>query len=160
MKSVMIALAALPLVFISGCSEISGLMPSSSPAGPVTVTSVELAAKWKVSQLRIEVTGDRELPVLLKLAAGDRVDGYFHLETGRDIDFSITGSSLMYQSAAPDDTGRVVSDRFSFTATQAQGSTYTLSFSNAEKDEEAKSTVFLEVIYPVSGSIFTPLEAR
>ncbi len=163
-KKIVIALVALSLVglFISGCSGISGLSPASTvQPGPEILRKAELASDWQMYQMNVEMTGATELPILLELTDGDKVDGYFYLETGSNIDFSITGASLIYQSEAQGRNGLVSSDRFSFVASQDQGSTYTLNFRNINGgNEPAKTKVFLEIIYPVGDTIFTPLESK
>ncbi|MFC2044719.1 hypothetical protein ACFLT8_05975, partial [Chloroflexota bacterium] len=77
--------------------------------------------------------------------------------------FRIEGSSLIYQSGVEDKgvTGLISSDRFAFSATQAQGDTYALTFSNPanSSDEQSKVVVIIEIIYPVTGYTFLPIEA-
>jgi hypothetical protein len=160
-RGIIAAIMALSLVFAVGCEEISGLtqgMDTSSRAGPEIVRSAELGPEWQMKQMNLEVEADGELSILLKLADGDMVDGYFYLEKGDEIAFQITGDSLVYESKGQDgkDPDMVASNRFSFIASQAQGTTYTMTFRNT--DEASKVSLFLEVIYPVDGSIFIPVE--
>jgi hypothetical protein len=157
-KGILTVVAVVALVALLGCSEISGLTGSSSTKGPDIVRRAELVGKWQMDQTRIHVGAGEESLVLLRLAYGDEVEGYFYLEKGEDIEFKITGNTQIYEAkpASITDSGKTTSDRFSFVASQEQGTTYTLSFRNPT---ESEVTVFLELIYPIMGSLFFPIAA-
>ncbi|MFC2032486.1 hypothetical protein ACFLUS_03880 [Chloroflexota bacterium] len=165
-KVALTVIMALSLLLIPGCEGISdltqGLTNSSSAVNTEMLRTTELGSEWKMNQMRLKVGTDDELLILLKLVAGDKVDGYFYLEKGENVGFRITGNSLIYESNARDATApkEVTSDRFSFVANPAQGTTYTLTFSHtADNDDlQTKVTIFLELIYPVTGSVFIPVE--
>jgi len=163
-KKIIIAVMVLSLTFILGCEELSSLAQgqaqTSSPTKLKILKAEELGSQWEMKQMSFKVGADDELLILLKLSAGDKVDGYFYLEKGDDIDFRITGKTLLYRSVARD--GKVSSDRFSFVVSQAQGDTYTLTFRNTSDEDDLPATVsvFLEVIYPVSSSVFVPVEGE
>ena len=159
MKRIIIAtIMILSLVSILGCEEISRLTQettsTSSPTNLKILKAVELGSKWEMKQMRFEVGAGDEVAILLKLSDGDKADGYFYLEKGDDINFRITGKTLLYQSE--------VQDRFSFVANQDQGNTYTLAFRNTadDDDRQTKVTIFLEVIYPITGSVYVPVEGE
>ena len=158
-KGILTTVVVLLLVSLLGCSEIAGLTKSSTPRGPDIVRRAELVGKWQMDQTRVHVAAGDESLVLLRLAYGDQVEGYFYLEKGEDITFQITGNTLMYEAQSPDtgDSVKITSDRFSFAAIQEQGTTYTLSFRNPTDNDE---TVFLELIYPITGSLFFPIAAE
>ncbi len=155
-KRIIIVILLLLLLLLLGCEEISSLTQDMSQTSSSTnlkiVKAVELGSEWEMKQMSFGVGAGDEVAILLKLSDGDKVDGYFYLEKGDEIDFRITGKTLLYKS--------LVQDRFSFVASQAQGDTYNLAFRSAadEDDQQAKVTVFLEVIYPIDGSIYVPVE--
>ena len=162
-KKIIRVVMVLSLVFIIGCAEISDLtqdLTGSSKSGSLEILkTAQLESKWEMKQMRIGVEAGEETLILLKLDDMDKVDGYFYLEKGDDIDFSITGNSLIYEAQAPEEAEGVTSDRFTFVASQIQGNTYTLAFrSTAADDTQTKVTVFLEIIYPVTGSVFIPVD--
>ena len=155
-KKVVIAIILLTILLpFSGCNEISQLTQSSatssSQANLNIVKSVQLGTSWQMKQISFKVDAAQEVAILLKLADGDKVDGFFYLEKGDTVDFRITGKSQVFRSAE--------AERFSFTASQAQGDTYTLLFRNTAEEDESKKliTVFLEVIYPLKGEIYVPV---
>jgi len=155
-KRIIIAIMILSLLPILGCEEISRLTKepteTSSPTNLKILKAVELGSEWEMKQITFDVGADGEVAILLKLSDGDEVDGYFYLEKGDAIDFRITGKTLLFKSE--------VQDRFSFIANQDQGDTYTLAFRNTADDSKDKITVFLEVIYPVGGSVYVPVEGE
>ena len=164
MKSVLrIGLVIMVVVLVAsilGCSQISELTQPSSPEAPDIVRGAELGGEWRMDQLRVNIDAGDESLVLLRLDTGDEVDGYFYVEKGESINFQIIGDSLIYEfsAQATEDSSKITSDRFSFVATQRQGNTYTLTFRNPADDGRTKVTVFLEVIYPIGGSLFIPIE--
>lgn len=155
-----VTLLLLPTT-VCGCSEISELTQGTSSKSPDIVRGAELGEDWRMDQLLVNVEADNESLILLRLDYGDEVDGYFYLEKGNDIKFQITGNSLIYDADTGDeDSSKVDSGRFSFRASQEQGNTYTLTFHNPSESGQTKVTIFLEVIYPVDGSLFVPIEKK
>lgn len=151
----------LLLIFTPACSQISDLTKPSSVVKPGIVRQAELGSKWMMNQIQIEVPAGEEIQILLKLADKDQADGYFYVEKGDDIEFQIMADSLVYESKGdnPKTPGRVKSDRFTFTATKALGSTYALIFRNTtEASKKTKTSIFAEIIYPVTGSMYVPVE--
>ena len=160
LKIGLVIMVVLLVASIPGCSQVSDLTQLSSPKAPDIVRGAELGGEWRMDQLRVNIDAGDESQVLLRLDTGDEVDGYFYVEKGESINFQIIGDSLIYEFSAQDteDSSKITSDRFSFAATQTQGNTYTLTFRNPADDGQTKVTVFLEVIYPIGGSLFIPIE--
>ena len=155
-KKAIIATIILTLLFpLLGCEEISDLTQSASTSTSQSdlniERSVELGSEWQMKQIDFKVGAGQEVAILLKLAEGGEVDGFFYLKKGDTVDFRITGKTQIFRSNA--------ADRFSFTASQSQGDTYNLIFRNTtDEDESQKSiTVSLEVIYPLKGEIYVPV---
>jgi len=151
----------LAVLFTLGCAELGGLTQPSSPESPKILRTATLESEWALKQIEIAVGADEEVEILLRLADQDEVDGYFYIEDGSITDFQIKGNSLIYsaQAQAAPEPGGVSSARFSFVAEQAQGTTYSLIFSNKDGGKtRIKQTVFLEIIYPVGGSLFIPVQ--
>ena len=152
-KRIIIAIMILSLIPILGCEEISRLTQDTTQESTAPnlkiLTAVELGSEWEMKRITFDVGANGEVAILLKLSDGDEVDGYFYLEKGEEIDFSITGKTSLLESE--------VQDRFSFTASQDQGDTYTLAFRNTTDDPKKKASVVLEVIYPVGGSVYIPV---
>ncbi|MFC1871546.1 hypothetical protein ACFLYF_04010 [Chloroflexota bacterium] len=159
-KKVLVLVIVLSLIFVIGCTEVSelaeGLTSKSSQQSLKIIREAKLGTEWQAKQMEIELAADDEVSILMKLANGDKVDGYFYLEKGKDVGFQITGDSSIYESQVPNNKSEgVISDRFSFIADKTQGDTYTLTFIN--DDNEDKIEVFMEVIYPAKASLFIPV---
>jgi hypothetical protein len=155
-------LAVLLLAGLVACSSLPVSITPTPVANVKKVKEAELSGKWALRQLEINMEGS--IAIVLMLDEGDVVEGYFFLEKGDNIDFQITGESLIYESDPIHNvTENVTSDRFSFTATQEQGIAYTLTLSVEEKEDPKKNTdttVFLEIIYPVTGEVFVPIGTK
>jgi hypothetical protein len=121
------------------------------------VREAVIAGQWMIRQFEIEV--ETSVSIMLTLAEGKTAEGYFYLAKGNDIDFQISGKSLVYRSLPQDlSSGNVTSDRFAFTSVPAQGIAYSLKLTPEFKEGEKHTavTVFLELIYPVGGEIYVP----
>jgi len=160
-KKVIFILVVLSLVGVLGCSLTSRTTSPSTPASVKTIREAGIGSEWAMKQLEINL--ESELSIVLKLAEGDKVDGYYYLEKGNNIDFKITGNSLVYESKTQGAKAQsITSDRFSFAASKEQGIAYTLtlSASNDTGKEKTGMTVFLEIIYPASASVFVPIGTK
>jgi hypothetical protein len=157
LKRILIVLILLSVLLITGCSNAPGLPASAKTPNYQVVRKSEVGGKWQTYQLKIELGKGDELPILLKLVDGDKVDGYFDVEKGEGFDFQITGNTQIYKLDPPA-AGKKVSDRFSFTAGQSQGNMYILTLRNTSGDKDVRISAFLELVFPASGSIFVPLD--
>ncbi len=132
LKKVLVIAVLLSIVGLVGCTSSD----TSSAEKPATVTVVRdavVGSIWKVKQMEINLVN--ETLMVLYLAPGDKVDGYFYTIIGDNITFSITANSLISLSAQGQSVG---SDRFSFTATQALGIAYILKLKPIKKSDEEK----------------------
>jgi hypothetical protein len=150
------------LTFILLLSLLLGCSGSTSEAAVgkhKIVRETVLNDRWQMYQLEFTLKADEEFDVLLTLADGDTVDGYFYPEKDNGLVFRITADgTVIYGPETTAAAGSTTSDRFSFTATQAQGSTYIINLKNTVAD--SSTITFVELIYPVTGSIYIPLEAQ
>jgi|PlaIllAssembly_1097288.scaffolds.fasta_scaffold337029_1 hypothetical protein len=159
-KVIYLTLAIALLTLSLGCSSVN-IFSKSETATVKILRNTPLAAEWQMYQLEITLTSGGKMPVILELANGDKVDGYYYVESGDiNVGFQITANSKIYESqltTLPEETP--VSDRFSFTATQAQGIAYTLEFRNLnDVTAKTKTTIFMEIIYPGSSPVWTPIK--
>jgi hypothetical protein len=156
-RKILCVIVALTLISITGCSLVSKAQPTdtTTPASVRTVREAKISKIWMMKQMEIDLAGD--FPIVLKLKDGDNVEGYFYLVKGDNVGFNISGSSSIYTSKSTDtETLRITSDRFSFTASQAQGLAYTLTLNAAATNGKSVTTVFLELIYPATGTLLVP----
>jgi hypothetical protein len=155
MKKLLITAVLLSLVGVLGCTSAA---TTKTPASVKSIREAEISAVWTMEQMEISLKS--EVTIILNLADGDKVDGYFYVEAGDNIRFTISGGSLIYQSEVT--AQGTQSDRFSFTASAAQGIAYTLKFTPmiAGAQQTSDSTIFLEIIYPVTGGIYVPFGTK
>jgi len=159
LRKILVALTVLSVLLISGCSNAPGLPASADTPSYNIVRKSEVGGKWQTYQLKIELSKGDELPILLKLADGDKVDGYFDVEKGEGFDFQINSNTQIYKLTPPV-AGKKVSDRFAFTASQSQGNMYILTLRNTSGDKDVRISAFLELVFPKSGAIFIPLDTK
>ncbi len=165
-KKILCVITAISILGISGCelySKATETSPTTTPASVRIIREAEINNIWNVIQMEIDL--ETPASIVLTLKDGDKVDGYFYLMKGDNINFSIAGVSPIYTSQSSDpDTKNITSDRFSFTANQGQGVAYTLILSPGTSDEtngkNSDVTVFLEITYPITGSLFVPLGTK
>jgi hypothetical protein len=152
-------LMVIILTLTTSCSLVTGSAKSSVKI----LRQSAIGTKWHMYQLELTLVAGGEMPVIIKLANGDVADGYYYVEKGdTNIAFQIAGSSPVYKSDLTNLTkDRPVSDRFTFTATQAQGTSYTITLRNPSyTTAKTKTTVFLEIIYPGDSPVFEPMNTK
>ena len=158
-KLSLVVLPVLAAVLLTaGCETMAtGGAAAAKPSHEILRKSV-IGTDWQMYQIRLLLPAGSSFPVLLKLAPGDKVDGYFYLEKGSNVDFGVNADAQVFRST-PNASGVVSTDRFSFTAAKELGSTYSLQFAAAGNATE-QEVVFLELMYPVNGGIYVPLETK
>ena len=149
---------ASAVLLMAGCSSSTGGSSAAKPSQEILRKSV-IGTDWQMYQIRLIIPQGQSYPLLLKLGEGDKVDGYFYLEKGSNVDFAINADNEIYHTTA-NTTGKVSSDRFSFTASREQGTTYSLQFSST--GNTTQDVVFVKVMYPAKSSfaVFVPLETK
>ena len=159
-------LSLLAMLLLIGCFGTGSTNTLNRKYEIVKVSQVESQeAKWEIYQLRIELEGGANFTVDLNLGDGDKVDCWYKAEkpsTGANVGFQVkAGDSVLYTSTATQDSA---SDRLTFNAKKANGTSYRLIFHNNLTDKKSKETIFTEIIYPLNDSgedsIFIPLGAK
>jgi hypothetical protein len=146
-KVLVVAVLVLLLVGVFGCTG-----GADRPASVKSIREAPVGLQWKMKQVEINFT--HETSMTLELAAGDKVDGYFYLLDGAGVSFAVSGITDIYASKSG-----TTSDRFSFTASQGQGLDYKLKF-NVAGGDNPEATVFLEIIYPITGEVLVPFGTK
>lgn len=178
MRKSRLIISALLIVSILVTSTLFGCTSKSNTTLPERKYQIVMAkdiidskgAKWKIYQLRLTLDGGATFTVDLNLADGDKVDCWYNTEkpaTGGSVDFKVrAGNNIIYTSTAAT-TASVgnTSDRLpTFSAAQANGTSYRLVFHNNLADKNSKETIFTEITYPGKDtgddSIFIPLETN
>jgi hypothetical protein len=160
-KKIICILVILSLAGILGCSLTSRTEAPPAPSSVKTIREANIASEWAVKQLEINL--ESEISIMLRLAEGDKVDGYYYLEKGNNIGFKITGNSLVFESKTQGTKGQNInSDRFSFIASKEQGIAYSLTLTTPNDADKGRdgTTVFMEIIYPASASVFVPIGTK
>jgi hypothetical protein len=148
LRKILCLILAISLISVTGCALVSKAQDTSTttPASVSAVREAKIGKTWLMKQMEIDL--DNEASIQLTLKDGDSVG------------FNISGSSPIYTSKSTDtETLRITSDRFSFTASQAQGIAYTLTF-NGGSNVKTGTTVFIEIIYPVTGLLYVPFGTK
>lgn len=160
-KKIIAILAIIALIGIAGCSKTNTTSSTTQPASVKTVREAPISGEWMMKQIQINL--ESSISLVLTVSEGSKVDGYFYLEKGDGVDFQISGNSMIYESKPTGTAGAAASDRFSFTASHAQGIAYTLTFSsgdNGDTKTKTATTVYLELIYPITGSMYVPIGTK
>ena len=154
-KKILIIAVLFSIVVLPACSSAN---TTTLPASVSIIREAEITSGWAVKQMEISL--ESETQIVLILSSGDKVDGYFYCVSGDNVTFSISGNSAIYTSAGQ--AQGVDSDRFSFTASQAQGIAYILTLNPVKKSaqDSAAATVFFDIIYPASGEISMPIGTK
>jgi hypothetical protein len=160
-RKIICLLLAISLFGAAGCSLVSRAQETNT-ATPATVRTVREAKIGKtliVKQLEIDLKA--EVSIILELKDGDKVKGFFYLLKGDNVGFNISGLSPIYTFKTTDtESPRITSDEYAFTASQAQGIDYKLTLKANPNGKDSETTVFLEIIYPVTGSLFVPIGTK
>ena len=168
----LLILSILTTSMLFGCAGKSS--SSTTPTRTYSIVKIThitdlQGVKWEDFQIRLTLEGGATFPIDLNLTAGNTVDCWYTTEkptSGGSVNFQVeAGTSVIYPtntngSAAAGNT----SDRLSFTAAQANGTSYRLVFHNNLADINSKETIYTEISYPANASgedsIFIPLQTN
>jgi hypothetical protein len=159
-KKIFVLLLTLIIVLtmVVGCS---GNSKSTRTGKYEILRKAVLSGKWQMYQFRLKLESGSEFDIdLLDLIAGDKVDGYFYLETETGANVEITaGAEVIFKiEPASIAAGNTMSDRFSFVASQPLGTAYVLKFTNSGTEKTA--SIFVEIIYPTTVKIRGPIDVK
>ena len=142
-----------------GCSGSSN--KNSTPTGKYEILrKAILGNTWQMYQIRITLESGSDFDIdLLDLGGTDKVDGYFYPEKGVGASLEISaGTNILYKADTTTVAlGGTLSDRFSFQANLPTGTAYVVAFHNGGTDTV---NIFLELIYPKTGSIRGPIDLK
>lgn len=160
-RKILCLIIVLSLVGAAGCSLVSKSTETNT-ATPATVRTVRDAKIGKTLLVKhLEIDLATSFSIVLVLKDGDNVEGFFYLLKGDNVSVTISGISPIYTFKTTDtETPRITSDKYSFTASQAQGIAYTITLSTNPGAKNSETTVFLEIIYPVTGSLNVPIGTK
>ena len=150
--------ALLMLVVFAGCS---GNSESAHVGKHEILREAVLGHNWQMYQVRLKLEPGSYFDIDLRdMVQGDKVDGYFFLETGSTVTVDITsGANVIYHFESVNAiAGSTISDRFSFVTNLPLGTAHVLKFTNI--GTEKNISVFLEIIYPVTAKIRGPLDVK
>ncbi len=175
--TVLMILSILTTSLLAGCVGKSGV--TSTPTRKYDIVKVtdivdSQGAKWKIYQLRLTLEGGATFTIDLNLTNNDNVECWYTTEkptSGGSVNFQVkAGAAVIYPSGTTSSTAGNstalgnTSDRLSFAATQANGTSYRLIFHDNLADINSKETIFTEITYPNNNSgedsIFIPLETN
>ena len=164
-------ISVIATLLLAGCAG-----KTTTPATPARKYQIAMVkditdskgAKWKIYQLRLTLDGGGTFTVDLNLTDGDRVELWYSTEkptTGGSVDFKVkAGTATVYTSAAASTAIANTSDNLTFTAAQANGTSYRLVFHSNLADKNSKETILTEIKYTINNSgedsIFIPLETN
>ncbi len=165
-------ISILSTLLAAGCASSSS--STSTPARKYSIVKANQildskGVKWQIYQLRLTLDGGATFTIDLNLADSDKVDCWYTTEkptSGGSVSFQVNaGTNVIYISAASGTTAvGNTSDRLSFTAATANGTSYRLIFHNNLANINSKETIYTEITYPAKDpsedSIFIPLETN
>ena len=170
--SSILILSLLAATLLVGCAGQT--TTSTTPTRVYSIVKVTeitdlQGVKWENYQIRLTLQGGGTFPIDLNLAAGNVVSCWYTTEkpaSGGSVNFQIeAGTALIYPITATG-SGAVgnTSDKLTFTATQANGTSYRLVFHNNLSDINSKEVIYTEINYPTNASgedsIFIPLQTN